>query len=386
MTSRNVLAKLMTPMIAEEPLGEAFPNSVPLPKSLYPTIQGYLNGEIDDSTSTHGQRESFTFFGQSIKTLQVPYLAELAAKAMVWCKADEVEALVKKNPSILRYRIPKIIDPCGRVLEGKTLLQIAGAMGEFNFWSESKQDKPYGAVDRLAPYLPQSEVMEQLSEQFPADWEVKTEERMRPYWDALTLFANDLVNMPIPPLHFTFEAECKSIIETYRASLIAAANKKVTIGLIFSPQIFIAMGDGFVRNLNHFDGWYSAKSALFWKIGYGFLQQMASGDAPIINTGVRRVIRYKQVPDRSLQLDNGDLYYTQNSNADGNVSLVVWNFLVDDYGSIAQRGSYGTQCWKFFGEAYIEKKYQRCNEYKVIHCDRFEDFSGVAKSFTKFGK
>lgn len=313
---------------------EAFPDSVHFPQELQPIVLDYLNGEITDTSSTPEQRQKFTLFGRNIQTLQVPYVATLAAERMVWCDADGVEDLVEKNPSILKYVIPEVRDPWGRILENKTLLQIAGAMGDFNFREMESGEKPYGMVERLARYLPPDEVAKQLSEQFPVGWEAETDKRMQAYYTALTTFTESLINMPLVPLGSTLEAECKSIIETYRDSLNSAANQKVGAGLIFSPEIFV-MARKYYRQKKSSLGGQQYSRNLFFDIGYSGLQQRASGDAPIIKHGIYNVVKEGEIPNRSLTFASGRPYYSiQHSDSD-RVSLAEWGFFINTSWKVA---------------------------------------------------
>ena len=239
--------------------------------------------------------------------MQAP-LASLAAEKMVWCDADGVEALVKKNPSILKCVIPKVKDPCGRILENITLFEPACAMGDFNPRNMKPREEPYGMVERLLRYLSPDEVAKQLSEQFPMGWEAETNERMQAYYTALTTFTESLIKLPAAPPGSILEAECKSIIETYKDSLNSVANKKVGGGLIFPPQIFVMAIEYYLQKKDRLGGWDSDQSDLFFKVGYGGLQQRASGDAPIIKHGIYNVIERGEIPNRSLKFADESLY------------------------------------------------------------------------------
>lgn len=287
---------------------DAFPNVKYFPKELQPLVLDYLHGDIDDKTSTPKQRESFRLFSRNIQTLQAPRQAEEAAKQILLSNADKVLELVEKNPEILFCRIPEVTDPRPRrifkdqrivLLRNKTLLQVAGAAGEFNYKEMQADEKDYGIVERLSRFLPRKEVLNQLSAQFPPGWKEETARRMEAYSIALTIFAEAFINIQVPRDPIAIK-EGTLIINNYWTSIETAANREVTTGLIISPQVFRDAIRFFYDNDDRFGGWHHHKSNLYFVIGYGSLQQLAIGDAPIIQSGIYRILECDEMPNRSI--------------------------------------------------------------------------------------
>ncbi|OAI48515.1 hypothetical protein AYO45_04755 [Gammaproteobacteria bacterium SCGC AG-212-F23] len=290
---------------------EAFHNVDSFPNVLQPIVLDYIGGDIPGDAKT-----TMTLFGRNIQQLQASRKAQEVVAHGLLGNADAAEEEVRKNPYILHCVIPKIIDPRPRrsnpgkevvLMRDKTVLQVMGAAGEFNYKEMKAEDKQYGIVERLSRYLPLEEVKKQLRAQFPPGWEKVTGKRLEAYTTALTTFAEGIIKTQVPA-GSTVKTACEKIITLYWNALEAAANREVTVGLIICSLIYY---DGIKYFIDHFDdfGGWNEKSHLYWIVGYGSAQSMALGDKPLIRRGLRYVFECGASPDRSF----ADSYYLSNS-------------------------------------------------------------------------
>lgn len=160
-----------------------------------------------------------------------------AAEFVLWGKPNELDELIKKDTALL-YQKVKSIDPCNRLVYG-TLLQLAAGANDFNPIQQFDENK-IGIVEKIAAHLPLEEVIRQLSQQFPVNWENKPEvieknKREQHAVDKIFL----VVCKAQSKIFDDLKKECKNELNLFKDVFKVNLTQLITYGWHFNSEVLL---------------------------------------------------------------------------------------------------------------------------------------------------
>jgi len=287
---------------------EAMP--INLPPGLPEIVLGYLDNDIKPiqhrDKQTKYPSQSYVRFRLFDRTLEDVMSYEAARLGNLILRGEEKEieqalALIKKKPILLHCKT-EATDPLGRVVKGKTLLQIAAIAGDVDLKQRIGEEKDRGLVERLIAVgkLSKEEIAEQLEVITGVAAQKENKARNERYLTAIKKFGIGICKVKADDKD-EFERNCIDHIKQLEQDLQAESEKEITSGYIFDPAILEEAVKWFEDNIESFGGWSSTKSDIFWVKGFGKLQRLLSSrDAQVVRAGIGRLVDSGALPPRLL--------------------------------------------------------------------------------------
>lgn len=285
-----------------------------------------------------------SFFSLYISQLQY-HLGQAANELLCEGKIDKALALIEQNKDVINIETQGK-DRFGTFIQKKTLLQMAGMLGDVNLTTkkESEEKKDNGAVELFAKAagLTDDEVAHQLFPVlFSKEAKKESEERKQRVLNVFREFEKNIfkkkVHLParwfLPYSESDYSRQefeeaktrCRPEINKLRKDLLdVVSNQTVKSGYILDYHIIDEFVECYVKmeSIVHFGTTTSLIADLIWMNSYSFLQYVAAArDAHIHREGthfvvngydggeLRRTIDAKEIPARTLKNNDGSSFF-----------------------------------------------------------------------------
>lgn len=254
-------------------------------------------------------------FGQNLQNA-ADISALLVANLGLCGEEKEVEqalALVNKDSSLLQRHVKTVYR--GQPIAG-TPLQIIAMAGDFDLRTGIKEEKHRGLFERLALAggLSEKEIVEQLKVITSDEAKKANETRNLRVLNAIIKFGESILKVKANKEEF--QILCQPIIEELEKDLTPNPEEVITSGFIFDPQILSSAVKWWLQdNIDRFGGSLkSLHSDAFCIYGLGKLQsKLCSRDAQATRASIDSVVRFGEIPARTLTNSDGSCYFSQAS-------------------------------------------------------------------------